>query len=63
MADVITGLIGAVIMIGFVSLIAAKLNELPLWIVCIAGIVLMLWAVATDTILPLFGRNGSRTSK
>ena len=56
MADVITGLIGAVIMIGFILLIAAKLDELPLWIVCISGIALMLWAVATDTILPLLGR-------
>ncbi len=56
MADIITGVIGAALMIVFVLLIAAKLNELPLWIVCISGIVLMLWAVVTDTILPLFGR-------
>lgn len=56
MADAITGLIGAVIMIGFIVLIAAKMDELPLWIVGIAGIILMLVAVFTDTILPLLGR-------
>ncbi len=43
-------------MIFFILLIAAKLDELPLWIVCISGIVLMLWAVFTDTIVPLFSR-------
>ncbi len=57
MADLITGLIGAVLMIGFIYLIAAKLDELPLWIVCITGIVLMLWAVFTDDVRPLIGRD------
>jgi hypothetical protein len=57
MADAITALIGAALMIFFILLIAAKLDELPLWIVCISGICLMVWAVFTDTIAPLIWRN------
>jgi len=48
MADAITALIGAIIMIGYMVLIAAKLNTFPLWIVVIVGLVLMLWAFWVD---------------
>jgi len=44
MADAITALIGAIIMVGYILLIAAKLAAPPLWIVCLIGLALMLWA-------------------
>ena len=44
MVDAVTAAIGCIIMIGYIWLIADKLNELPLWIACIVGIALMLWA-------------------
>jgi hypothetical protein len=57
MADAITAAIGAVIMIGYIWLIADKLNELPLWIACIAGIALMVWSFWEDDWAPMFRRN------
>ncbi len=57
MADAITGLIGAALMSTFILLIAAKLNETPLWIVCLVGIALMLWAVGTDAVASIRGGN------
>ncbi len=56
MADAITGLIGAILMITFLLLIAMKLNELALWIVCLIGIASMLWALWEDDFEPLLGR-------
>jgi hypothetical protein len=56
MADAITAAIGAVIMIGYMWLIAAKLNELPLWICTLAGLVLMLWAFWEEDWNPLLKR-------
>jgi hypothetical protein len=56
MADAITGLFGAVLMITFLVLIAAKLNELALWSVCLIGIALMLWALWKDDFEPLLDR-------
>lgn len=53
MADAITAAIGAVIMIGYMWLIAAKLNELPLWIVTLVGFACMLWAFWKDDWRPL----------
>ena len=55
MADAITGLIGAALMSTFILLIAAKLNETPLWIVCLTGIALMLWAAGTDAVASIRG--------
>jgi CDP-diglyceride synthetase len=57
MADAITAAIGAVIMIGYIWLIADKLNELPLWIACIAGVVLMIVSFWEDAWAPIFKRN------
>lgn len=56
MSDAVTGLLGAVLMIVFFVMIAAKINELALWIVCIAGLALMLWALWEDDFVPLFGK-------
>lgn len=56
MADFITAVIGAVLMIVFLLLIATKLNEVALWTTCLIGIAGMVWAVWTDAIAPLFGR-------
>jgi hypothetical protein len=56
MADLITSVIGAALMVVFLLLLAAKLNEVALWAVCLIGIALMLWAVWNDTFAPLFGR-------
>ena len=57
MADAITGLIGALLMITFLLLIAMKLNELALWIVCVIGIAPMLWALWKDDFEPFLSRN------
>ncbi len=54
MADAVTALIGAVVMIGYLYMIASKLDELPLWIACIIGVALMLWSIWIDAIKPLF---------
>jgi hypothetical protein len=56
MADAITGAIGAIIMLGYILLIAAKLAAPPLWIVCLIGLALMLWAFWGDDWKPLFVR-------
>jgi hypothetical protein len=58
MADAITALIGAIIMAGYIVLIAAKLAAPPLWIVCVIGLAMMLWAFWVDDWKPLFRRNG-----
>jgi phosphate/sulfate permease len=57
MADAVTAAIGAIIMIGYIWLIAAKLNELPLWICALAGLALMLWAFWDEDWKPLSKRN------
>jgi hypothetical protein len=53
MADAITALIGAVIMIAYIVLIAAKLAATPLWICCVIGLALMLWAFWWDDWMPV----------
>ncbi len=58
MADAVTALIGAIIMIGYMLLIAAKLATLPLWIVTLVGLALMLAAFWGDDWKPLFRRSG-----
>lgn len=57
MADAITALIGAIIMIGYILLIAAKLAAPPLWIVALIGLALMLWAFWIDDWKPVVRRN------
>lgn len=57
MADAITALIGAIIMIGYIVLIAAKLAAPPLWICSIIGLALMLWGFWDDDWRPLFKRS------
>ena len=57
MADAITAAIGAVILIGYMWLIAAKLNTRPLWIVVIVGLALMLWAFWGDDWKPVIKRD------
>ena len=57
MADAVTAAIGAMIMIGYMFLIAAKLNTAPLWIIVIAGLALMLWAFWVDDWKPVLRRN------
>lgn len=56
MADAVAALVGAIIMIGYILLIAAKLAAPPLWIVSIFGLVLMVWAFWGDDWKPLFVR-------
>jgi hypothetical protein len=57
MADAITAAIGAAILCFYIWLIAFKLNELPLWIVCVAGIALMFWAFWEDDWRPVLKGN------
>jgi len=57
MADAVTALIGAVIMIGYIVLIAAKLAAPPLWIVSLIGLALMLWAFWVDDWKPIISRD------
>jgi hypothetical protein len=56
MADAFTAFIGAIIMIGYIVLIAAKLAAPPLWICSLIGLALMLWAFWDDDWKPLFTR-------
>jgi hypothetical protein len=56
MADAVTALIGTIIMIGYILLIAVKLSAPPLWIACLIGLALMLWAFWIDDWKPLFVR-------
>lgn len=56
MADAVAAIIGAIIMIGYILLIAAKLAAPPLWIVSLIGLALMLWAFWGDDWKPLFAR-------
>jgi hypothetical protein len=56
MADAVTAAIGAIIMIGYILLIAAKLAAPPLWICCIIGLALMLWGFWGDDWRPIFRR-------
>jgi phosphate/sulfate permease len=57
MADAITAAIGSVIMIVYIWLIADKLNEVPLWIACICGVALMIWAFWQDDWRPVLKRD------
>lgn len=57
MADAVTGAIGAVILIGYMWLIAAKLNDAPLWIATIIGLACMLWAFWVDDWKPVISRD------
>ena len=57
MADAVTALIGAIIFIGYIVLIAAKLSALPLWISALVGIVLMLVAFWRDDWKPVLQRD------
>lgn len=56
MADAVTALIGAIVMIGYIVVIAAKLAAPPLWICCLIGLALMLWGFWGDNWRPLFNR-------
>jgi len=56
MADAVTALLGAIIMIGYICLIAAKLAATPLWICALIGLALMLWGFWWDDWQPLFKR-------
>jgi hypothetical protein len=56
MADAVAAIIGAVIMVGYMLLIATKLAAPPLWIVTLIGLGLMLWAFWGDDWKPLFAR-------
>jgi hypothetical protein len=56
MADAVTAAIGAIIMIGYILLIAAKLAAPPLWICCIIGLALMLWGFWGDDWRPVLRR-------
>lgn len=56
MADAITAMVGAIIMIGYIVLIAAKLAAPPLWICCLIGLALMLWGFWQDDWQPVIRR-------
>lgn len=57
MADAVTALIGAIIMIGYMVLIAAKLSATPLWVCTIIGLLLMLWGFWGDDWKPVIWRS------
>jgi hypothetical protein len=56
MAEAITALVGAVIMIGYVLLIAARLATAPLLICTAIGVALMLWGFWGDAWRPILAR-------
>jgi hypothetical protein len=53
MADAVTAAIGAIIMIGYILLIAVKLAEAPFWIITVFSLGLMLWAFWQEDWLPV----------
>lgn len=57
MVDAISGIIGMALMIAFLSAIALKLAELPLWVVSLFAIALMAVAFWQDSFAPLFRRS------
>lgn len=57
MADAVSAIIGMALMIAFLSAIAVKLAETPLWIVSISAIVLMAVAFWQDAFAPLIRRS------
>lgn len=57
MADAVTAAIGAIIMIGYMCLIAAKLAAPPLWICVLIGLALMLWGFWGDDWQPIVKRD------
>lgn len=59
MADAISAVVGMALMIAFLAAMVLKLNELPLWIVALGGILLMIVAFWQDAFAPLI-RRGSR---
>jgi UDP-N-acetylmuramyl pentapeptide phosphotransferase/UDP-N-acetylglucosamine-1-phosphate transferase len=56
MADAVTALIGAIIMIGYVYLIAIVLAAPPFWVAVFVGLGLMLWGFWVDDWRPLLRR-------
>jgi uncharacterized membrane protein len=50
MADIVTGIIGMVIMTTFVTLVMTKVSDPALWVVTIASLLLMVMAFWQDTI-------------
>jgi hypothetical protein len=57
MADAVTAAIGAIIMIGYILMIALKLAAPPLWVACLIGLALMLWAFWGDDWEPITKRD------
>jgi hypothetical protein len=57
MADAVTAAIGAIIMIGYMLLIAAKLAAGPLWFCVLVGLALMLWGFWGDDWQPIVKRD------
>jgi hypothetical protein len=53
MADAVTAAIGAIIMIGYILLIAFKLAEVPFWIITVFSLGLMMWAFWQDDWRPI----------
>jgi hypothetical protein len=53
MADAVTALIGAIIMVGYIVPMAAMLAASPLWICCLIGLGLMLWGFWGDDWKPV----------
>jgi len=50
MADIVTGIIGMIIMTTFVTLVMTKVSDPALWVVSIASLALMVVAFWQDTI-------------
>jgi hypothetical protein len=61
MADAVASIVGGALMVAFLMIIATTLNELPVWIVFIVGIVLMMWGFWTDVFAPLRRRDHSKS--
>jgi phosphate/sulfate permease len=57
MADAVTAAIGAILMIGYMMLIAAKLAAPPLWVCVLIGLALMLWGFWGDDWQPVLKRD------
>jgi nitrate reductase gamma subunit len=52
MADIVTGLIGIVLMVGFLLLILARIADPSIWVVSVFSIALMLLAFWREAVMP-----------
>jgi CDP-diglyceride synthetase len=57
MEDIVTGIIGMVVMLVFLSFVLVKVSDIAFWIVCAGAVAAMLYAFWGDAMRPMFQRD------